>query len=142
MIVGSAAQVMTGALTLVILGTAGLIAGLALLRLVLVFGSVRELLNGGQRTVTPVLDRVAVSVGSRSVSMVCDLAEWTEASPSASPVSLVQSLLAQRYRNLELVVIAAQDRIPTDLHLAFDLHEAGTDETALIYRTIDLHRSS
>ncbi|NNF55203.1 MAG: hypothetical protein HKN03_12285 [Acidimicrobiales bacterium] len=135
MIIESFAPSISGAFTLVILGTAGLIAGLATLRFLLVLGSANDLFDGAKRTVAPVIDRVAVSVGSRSVSMICDLAEWTEASTSASPVRLVQSLLAQRYRSLELVVIAAEERIPTDLHLAFDLRESGTDGTTLIYRS-------
>ncbi len=102
------------------------------LRAAALFASVRRLSDGGEEAVRPVMDRLAVSRGSKSVSLILDLDDLSD---EESSVAFVRRFLAQRYRNLELLVLCGSGGIPTELGLAFDLTEVGTTGNVTIHRS-------
>lgn len=103
-----------------------------ILRASALFSSVRRHFDGGEESVRPIMDRVAISRGSRSVSLILDLEDLSD---EESSVAFVRRFLAQRYRNLELLVLCGSRGIPTELGLAFDLNEVGTAGNATIHRS-------
>ncbi len=105
---------------------------LSILRASAIFSSVRNLFDGGEDAVRPVMERLAISRGSRSVTLLLDLADL---GPTESSVRCVQRFLEQRYRNLELLVLCGGQQVPTELRLAFDLTEAGTAGTVTVHRS-------
>ncbi len=96
------------------------------------FRSIRLLFDGGERAAAPVMDRVALSIGSPSVSLILNLDDLP---PGKSTVAGVQRHLAQQYRNLEVLLVCAARSVPTEMRLAFDLVETGSAEEGTMYRS-------
>lgn len=120
---------MSGVLTTIVLTAAGAVLLSACGRLILLFRAVRRLFDGGHRAIASLLDRVAATVSSPTLSMLVDLGA------ASAPLVLVRNCLAQRYRNLDVVAVTGTSRLPTDLMLAFDLRESATLDTGVLYRS-------
>ncbi len=118
-------------MVLVLLAPSVLVA-LAIGRLLCAFAAVGRLFDRGERAVGPLVDRIAQSMGTPSVSMVLPLSGLDEGDDT---VSAVRRFLGQRYRNLELILVSDATGVPTELSLAFDLVEAGTSSAGTVFRS-------
>ena len=120
------------AITIAVLAAPIALLAFSTLRAIALVASVRSLFDGGEDAVRPVMERLAISRGSRSVSLLLDLEELGS---DESSVAYVRRFLAQRYRNLELLVLCGNQGVPTELMLAFDLGEAGTANNVTVHRS-------
>ncbi len=102
------------------------------IRALCLFSSVRRLFDGGERAVAPVMNRVVLSIGSPSVSLVLNLDDLPR---GHSTVSVVKQYLAQQYRKFEVVLVCPSGTVPTELVLAFDLTETGSSANGTMYQS-------
>ncbi|MFW2383053.1 MAG: hypothetical protein ACN4GZ_14970 [Acidimicrobiales bacterium] len=109
-----------------------ILVAFAALRAACLFAAIRRFFDGGERAVAPVMDRVALSIGNPSVSLIVDLEDLPA---GESTVSRVMQYLAQHYRNLEVVLVCTSREVPTELLLAFDLVETGSSTEGTMYRS-------